>query len=154
MLSFAQMEKHYRLLEIIEQYKRLLSQYDISLKAVRFDGMPRAGTYQADKLGEIMIRKERAIEKLPRLEALADAEGPQVEETIKAAAGRGRDAIKIELILRVKHIESYLIIKILKDNIIDRFYTLIDGSTLKVILREKVNFGRRQIIVKILGSGL
>lgn len=103
MLSFAQMEKHYRLLEIIEQYKRLLSQYDISLKAVRFDGMPRAGTYQADKLGEIMIRKERAIEKLPRLEALADAEAPQVEETIKAAAGRGRDAIKIELILRARY---------------------------------------------------
>ncbi|MBR2653326.1 MAG: hypothetical protein IKD59_02115 [Lachnospiraceae bacterium] len=103
MLSFAQMEKHYRLLEIIEQYKRLLSQYDISLKAVRFDGMPRAGTYQADKLGEIMIRKERAIEKLPRLEALADAEAPQVEEAIKAAAGRGRDAIKIELILRARY---------------------------------------------------
>ena len=103
MLSFAQMEKHYRLLEIIEQYKRLLSQYDISLKAVRFDGMPRAGTYQADKLGEIMIRKERAIEKLPLLEALADAEAPQVEETIKAAAGRGRDAIKIELILRARY---------------------------------------------------
>ena len=106
MLSFAQMEKHYRLLEIIDQYKRLLSQYDISLKAVRFDGMPRAGTYRTDKLGEIMISKERAFEKLPRLEALADAEAPQVEETIKVAAGRGRDAIKVELILRARYVNG------------------------------------------------
>ena len=103
MLSFVQMEKHYRLLEIIDQYKRLLSQYDTSLRAVQLDGMPHAGTYQADKLGEILIRKERALEKLPRLEALADAENPQVEETIKAAVGRGRDAIKAELILRARY---------------------------------------------------
>lgn len=103
MLSFAQMEKHYRLLEIIDQYKRLLSQYDTSLRAVQLDGMPHTGTYQADKLGEILIRKERALEKLPQLEALAAAEAPQIEETIKTAAGRGRDAIKAELILRARY---------------------------------------------------
>ncbi|MGN0983063.1 MAG: hypothetical protein ACI4O0_09255 [Candidatus Limivicinus sp.] len=103
MLSFADMEKHYKLLEIIDQYKRLLSQYDASLRAVQLDGMPHEGTYQADKIGEIMIRKERALEKLPRLQALVDAEAPQVEETITAAAGRGRDAIKAELILRARY---------------------------------------------------
>lgn len=103
MLSFAQMEKHYRLLEIIDQYKRLLSQYDTSLRAVQLDGMPHTGTYQADKLGEILIRKERALEKLPQLEALAAAEAPQVEETIKTAAGHGRDSIKTELILRARY---------------------------------------------------
>ena len=103
MLSFAQMEKHYKLLEIIYQYKRLLSQYDASLRAVQLDGMPHAGTYQMDTIGEIMIRRERALEKLPRLQALVDAEAPQVEETIKAASGRGRDAIKAELILRARY---------------------------------------------------
>ena len=56
-----------------------------------------------DTIGEIMIRKERALEKLPRLQALVDAEAPQVEETIKAASGRGRDAIKAELILRARY---------------------------------------------------
>lgn len=106
MLSFAQMEKHYRLLEIIDQYKRLLSQYDTSLRAVQLDSMSRSGAYRADKLGEIMIRKEQALEKLLRLQALADAEAPQVEETIKATAGRGRDAIKVELILRARYVNG------------------------------------------------
>lgn len=106
MLSFSQMEKHYSLLATIDQYKRLLSQYDTSLRAVQFDGMPRAGTSQVDKLDEIVIRKERALEKLPRLQALADAEAPQVEATIKAAASRGRDAIKAELILRARYVNG------------------------------------------------
>lgn len=106
MLSFAQMEKHYRLLEIIDQYKRLLSQYDTSLRAVQFDGMPLAGTYQVDKLDEIVMRKERALEKLLRMQALADAEAPQVEATIKAAADRGRDAIKAELIMQSRYVNG------------------------------------------------
>lgn len=108
MLSFVQMEKHYRLLEVIDQYKRLLSQYDTSLRAVQLDGMPYTGTYQTDKIGEIMIRKERALEKLPRLQALADAASPQVEATICEAvrAGRGRDAIKAELILRARYVNG------------------------------------------------
>lgn len=103
MLSFAQLEKHYRLLEIIEQYSRLLSRYETGLRAVHLDGMPYSKNNQVDKLGELMVLKEQAVEKLKRLQALSDAEAPQVEETIKAAAGHGRDSVKTELILRARY---------------------------------------------------
>lgn len=103
MLSFAQLEKHYRLLEIIDQYNRLVSRYETGLRAVHLDGMPHRKNTQVDKLGELMVLKEQAVEKLKRLQALADAEAPKVEETIKAAAGRGRDSVKTELILRARY---------------------------------------------------
>lgn len=103
MLSFAQMERHYKLLEIIEQYRQLLSRYDADLKAARLDGLPRSGNDHIDRMGELLIRKEKVAAKLPCLLALADAEEPEVEATIKAAAGRGRRAIKTELILRARY---------------------------------------------------
>lgn len=104
MMDFVQLERHCRLLDVIDQYRRLLSQYDNNLKAVQFDGMPHAGTYQADKLGEIVIRKERAFDKLQRLQVLAAAEAPQVQETIAAAcSSRGRAAVKVELAMRMRY---------------------------------------------------
>lgn len=103
-MDFVQLERHCRLLDVIDQYRRLLSQYDNNLKAVQFDGMPHAGTYQADKLGEIVIRKEQALDKLQRLQVLAAAEAPQVQETIAAAcSSRGRAAVKVELAMTMRY---------------------------------------------------
>lgn len=103
MLNFSQLERHYQLLQIIDQYQRLLIQYDTGLSASRLDGMPHNRNCHIDRTGEMLIKKENAEKKLQKLQALATAEAPQVEETIKAAAGRGKNAIKAELIFRARY---------------------------------------------------
>lgn len=103
MLSFAQMEKYYELLAVIDQYKRLLEQYDTSLKAARIDSVPRGSACQMDRLGELLIQRERAMENLPKLQALADTKASLVEDTIKAVAGKGKNAVKAELIFRARY---------------------------------------------------
>lgn len=106
MMNFSQLERYYQLLQIIDQYQRLLVQYDTGLSASRFDGTRHNRSYHTDRASEMLIKKENAMKKLQKLQALAAAEAPQVEETIKAAAGRGRDAIKAELILRARYVNG------------------------------------------------
>lgn len=103
MMNFIQLERHYQLLLIIDKYQRLLIQYDTGLSASRLDGMPHNRNCHTDRTGEMLIKKENAEKKLQKLQALATAEAPQVEETIKAAAGRGKNAIKAELIFRARY---------------------------------------------------
>ena len=103
MMNFLQLEKHYQLLQIIDKYQRLLSQYDAGIGAAKLDGMPYSRAQQIDRLGDMLVKKELAEKKLQKLQALAEIEAPQVEKTITAAAGRGRNAIKTELILRARY---------------------------------------------------
>lgn len=103
MMNYLQLERHFQLLQIIDQYQRLLVQYNTGLTAARLDGMPHNGNYQTDRISEMVIKKDNAARKLKKLQALADAEAPQVEETIKAATSRGKNAIKAELIFRARY---------------------------------------------------
>lgn len=103
MMDFAQMERHYRILEVIDLYERILSQFDADLRSRQLDGVSHSG-YHADRYGERLVKKEESMEKLRRLRELATAQTPVVEETImRAAAGGGRAAVKVELILRARY---------------------------------------------------
>ena len=102
MMDFAQMERHYRILEVIDLYERILSQFDADLRSRQLDGVSHSG-YHADRYGERLAKKEESLEKLRRLKALAAAQAPEVEATIVRAAGGGRAAVKAELILRARY---------------------------------------------------
>lgn len=102
MLNYSQLERHYQLLRIIDQYQRLLAQYDTGLSSSRLGGMPHNRNCQTDRIGEMLIKKENAEIKLKKLIALAEKEEAQVEETITAAS-RGRNAIKTEMIFRARY---------------------------------------------------
>ena len=101
-MNYAQMERQYRILEVIDQYERLLARYDTDLKARQLDGVSHSG-YHADQYGDRLAKKEESLEKLRRLKALAAAQAPEVEATIVRAAGGGRAAVKAELILRARY---------------------------------------------------
>lgn len=106
MMNFIQLERHYQLLLIIDQYQRLLTRYETGLNSSRLDGLPHSNGYHIDKIGDIVIRREKIMQKLPLLLALAEKEAPQVEETIKAAAGQGKGAIRVELIMRSRYLNG------------------------------------------------
>lgn len=144
-MNLAQLEKHYRLLEIIDLYKQLLTRYDTSLRAVQLDSIPPTGTCQADRLGEIMIRKEQALEKLQRLQALADANAPEIEATIRSACScRGRAALKVELamVMRYQRGESWAVIcDMLHEPDPRRIKTLIITRLKKAEEHDEINTG-------------
>ena len=106
MMNFIQLERHYQLLLIIDQYQRLLTRFETGLNSSRLDGLPHSNGYHIDKIGDIVIRREKIMQKLPLLLALAEKEAPQVEETIKAAAGQGKGAIRVELIMRSRYLNG------------------------------------------------
>ena len=103
MMSYEQLERYFRLLEVISGYEKILAKSEIGLSASRPDAMPRSGEYRSDRMTESIIRREEAQEKLRRLKALAAAQAPEVEATIVRAAGGGRAAVKAELILRARY---------------------------------------------------
>ena len=106
-MTFKQMEQHYQLLQVIEQYESLLAQYDTGLKAVSMDGMPKSSNCPVDRVGDLLIKRERAIEKLQHLQSLAAAKRPEVEQTISMAiAGSGKNRIRMELIFRMRYIDG------------------------------------------------
>lgn len=104
MLSFREMEHYCHLIQVIQEYRTLLSRYDNTLKACNFDGTPRSSNVRRDQIDELLTKREAALEKLPLLESLEATQRARVEETIRAAAiGRGRVAVKGELILRARY---------------------------------------------------
>ena len=112
-MTFKQMEQHYQLLQVIEQYESLLAQYDTGLKAVSMDGMPKSSNCPIDRVGNLLIKRELAIEKLQHLQSLAAAKRPEVLATISVAtAGSGKKKIRMELIFRMRYIDGHTWVEI------------------------------------------
>ncbi len=104
MLSFYGMEKYYQLLQVIQGYTRLISQYDNTLKAQSFDAIPRSGNVHTDHIGDLLVKKEAAMEKLPRLKALAAAQWPEVSKTMQAAVATvKKNRIQTALIFKMRY---------------------------------------------------
>ena len=106
MLSFEQLERRFALLETISRYEQVCAQTDAGLNASVLDGMPRSTGQRIDTLGDIVIKQERAREKLARLRAVEKAWRPEVERTIVAVARKGPNAVQTELICRMRYIEG------------------------------------------------
>lgn len=105
MLSLQQMEKYVVLLDLVDQYKRLISRD--SLRAAAYDKPCGGHAYTPDTIGETIVKQEGRRAKLAQLEALEAIQRPEVEKTIKAAAAlQTRGAVKIELALRARYLSG------------------------------------------------
>lgn len=113
MMTFSQLERYCQLLQIIDQHQRLLAQRDAGLKAVSIDGMPKSSSCPIDRVGDLLIKRERDLEKLQHLQSLAAAKRPEVLTTISAAiAGSGKNKIRMELIFRMRYIDGHTWVEI------------------------------------------
>lgn len=109
MLSYRKMERHFQLLQLVDKYKQqITSLRSGGLKAISFDGTPKAqASITTDRIGETVISIDRLQSKLLQLEALANSERPEVEETIKLlTAGNGKYRIRTELILTMHYVNG------------------------------------------------
>ena len=109
MLSYRKMERHFQLLQLVDKYKQqITSLRSGGLKAASFGGTPKAqGSITTDRIGETVISIDRLQSKLLQLEALANSERPEVEETIKLlTAGSGKYRIRTELILTMHYLNG------------------------------------------------
>ena len=108
MLSYREMEQYCKLIQVIQGYKGLIDQYDSSLKAKSYESIPNHSAIHAHQLEEVILKKEKAQEKLPRLKKLAETQLPGVEETILAAvADRRKRRIRDEMILRSRYLNGH-----------------------------------------------
>lgn len=105
MLTLSQLERHVDLLDMIDQYKRLISQD--GLRAATYDRPAGGCSYTPDATGQFVAKQEGRRAKLAQLEALEAVQRPEVEKTIKAAAAlQTRGAVKIELALRARYLSG------------------------------------------------
>ena len=109
MLSFREMEKYCQLLQVIQGYHQLIVQYDDTLRAYDYRSGPRSSNVHADLIGEILAKKESALDKLPKLEAIAAGLRPDVECTIKSsvAAVARKDQIRTALIFKMRYYSAH-----------------------------------------------
>ena len=106
MLTLLQLERHVALLDLIDQYKRLISRD--SLRATTYEKPSGGHAYKPDTVGETVVQQEGWRAKLAQLEAVEAIQRPEVEKTIKAAAAlQTRGAVKIELALRARYLSGW-----------------------------------------------
>ena len=106
-MNFRQMERYYMLVDVIRQYEIILRQIESGLSAVRFDEV-RGGTFSDPHRIEAQIQhKDEHAHKLAELKILAEAQRPEVEETIQAAAKNNKKRIKIGLIIRLRYLGAH-----------------------------------------------
>ena len=104
MMSFRHLEQYVQLLQVIQNYETLIRSYDSTLKAYCPDGFPRTHSRRNDQMDEILIKKDRALERLPRLRILLEEQKQEVEMTISLAVkNAGRNRIKAELIFHMRY---------------------------------------------------
>ena len=108
MLSFAKMENFYKLTTAIGKYENILSKTDDGLKATVFDGMPHVKGEQLHKMDDLLLKREKAKQRLPALKALREHNLPAVENTINQATENCKMAIALrrKMIFQLRYMQG------------------------------------------------
>ena len=108
MLSYRQMEQYCKLIQVIQGYEGLIDRHDSSLKARSYESISNHSAIQTHHLEEVILKKEKAQEKFPRLKKLAEIQRAEVEKTIHAAvADLHKRRIRDEMILRSRYLNGH-----------------------------------------------
>lgn len=101
------MERYYVLVDVIHQYEILLRQIESGLSAVRLDAVRGGSLSDPHRIEAQIQRKDEHAQKLAELKILAEAQRPEVEETIQVATKNSKSRIKIGLIIRMRYLGAH-----------------------------------------------
>lgn len=104
-MTFAQMEKYYAVVSLIDQYERMIGQIDGGIAAHRIDAIPGGGRSDPHRMEEQIAKKDRAMTKLAQLRNIRDANLPHVQRTIEEATRRSKPSLRLkrQLLLKMRY---------------------------------------------------